>query len=126
MATTAKRSKKKSVKKNSSVKRVSPKKVLNNLDDLDLRYIPEYHKDVVIAQKDMALEEQAQKNMHLELLIMQANIEKQRKIVTDRADKYEKRKEKYKAYLAEISPKYGLKEGESLAYNPDTGEIVRD
>jgi len=114
---------KKVVKKGPS--RTKSKKISTHLDLADLREIENLSKDVIIAQKDMALEEQSLRNMNLEYKLAEQRIISQREAVVVRADRYEKYKEKYAAFKSKINPKYGLSEGEPLGYNPETGEIIK-
>ena len=128
MATTSKpRKNKKIVKKTSKKVSVKPneKEVLGILEHQDLRQLENLSKDVLNCKLDMNLEEQSQKNMTLEMLLMQQKIEKQRELVVIKSERFEAKKRQYQDFKKEISPKYGLAEDEVLGYNPDTGEIVR-
>lgn len=128
MATTSKpRNKRKTTKKNikNVVKKEDKKEVLGILEMQDLRQLENLSKDVVNSKLEMNLEEQSQKNMTLELLLLQQKIEKQRELVSVKAERFEAKKKQYQEFKNLIGPKYGLKDGEPLGYNPDTGEIVR-
>ena len=98
---------------------------LDILEPNDLRQLENLSKDVIISQKDMLIEEQYLRNLKLEFELFQQKLIKQNELVKTKAEKYENLKVRYSTYRNEIGPKYGLKEGEPLGYNPDTGEIVR-
>jgi len=95
------------------------------LEPGDLRQIENLSKDVQIAQKDMAIEEQSLVNLQLQFKLLEHNIVQQREVVRQRADSYESRKVKYATFKKGINPKYGLAENESLGYNPETGAIIK-
>jgi hypothetical protein len=127
MATTSK--KKKKVSKKKSIKKVEIKKDAldkDTLDKDDLTQLENISRDVTIAQKDMAIEEQSLKNMMLKLELFKHDIISQRATVKARADRYENIKQKYVSFKKDIFPKYGLGENDRLGYNPETGEIVKE
>jgi len=124
MATTARRKKKVSKKK--VVKKEVVKEFKDVLDKDDLIQLENISRDVTIAQKDMALEEQSLRNMNLELELFKHKMVSQRGLVQSKADRYENIKEKYTNFKKEIFPKYGLSDSQRLGYNPDTGEIIKD
>jgi len=72
----------------------------------------------------MAVEEQNLKNLTLALDNLSLKIQGQRTVVARRAQEYESMKKSHSAFVKGILPIYGIKEGENLGYNPDTGEIV--
>ena len=129
MATTI--SKRKSVKKKTVKKKAVKKSTLkiddkvNKLSDLDLRNIESYSKDVLLSKLEMNLQEQHLRNLSLEFKLMEIGIVREREKLAGYSEKFEKRKERYSEFMNSIGPKYGLKKGEGLGYNPDTGEIIK-
>jgi hypothetical protein len=117
----AKVSKRKAKKKVSSLK----SEVKTTLDAEDLRQIENLSKDVKIAKLEMHLEEQTLRSYSQEIAILQNKLISQRQVLQEKADRFESRKNKYASYMEEINPKYGLSVGQTLGYNPDTGEIVK-
>jgi len=83
-------------------------------------------RDIQIAQLSMAGEEQSLANMLLSLENLQSKIERQRLIVSTKAQKYEDMKKKFTAYKKEIWPEYGIELDKPLPYDPNTGEIKRN
>ena len=83
-------------------------------------------RDIDNAKLTMALEEQSLANMQLKLKILSDNIEKQRKVVAEKASRYDSMKIKFTGIKKEIFPVYGFKEHEGLGYDPLTGTIVRN
>jgi len=123
MATT--KSKRKAVKKKIVKKKEVKADDLNKLSDLDLRNIESYSKDVQLAKLEMNLQEQHLRNLSLEFKLMEIGIVKEREKLAGYSEKFEKRKERYSEFMNCIGPKYGLKSGDGLGYNPDTGEIIK-
>lgn len=128
MATTSKPRKKRKVAKKVTknvIKKTTSKKILDHLELEDLRQLENLSKDVHASRLEMNVEEQSLRNMSLEYQLMEHKIAKQKQAVSQKALMFEQRKEKYRTYKESISPKYGLKNGEGLGYDPDTGKIVR-
>jgi len=111
--------------KKTAKKVVSKKDAPTHLSSEDLRQIENLSKDVIIAKAFMATEEQALRNLNLELQLMTVKIEKQRELVQNKAQYFEQKKAKYADYMANMNPKYGLNPEDSLGYNPDSGELIR-
>ena len=127
MATTTRRRKKIKVQKETKVDKVSTNNSSypTHLSSEDLRQLENLSKDVIIAKMDMNLEEQALRNISLELQLLQNKLTKQHQLVQAKSDFFEQKKAKYADYRVSINPKYGLKESDSLGYNPESGELVR-
>jgi 2-polyprenyl-6-methoxyphenol hydroxylase-like FAD-dependent oxidoreductase len=67
----------------------------------------------------MALEEQALKNMLLELRLLEQKIEKQKIIVSERHSRYNSEKERYGLVIGDIMKSHKL-DSEKFSYNNDT------
>jgi hypothetical protein len=100
--------------------------VKSHLHHDHLRVLEVTDRDIQIARLEMATEEQSLHNLVLSLRLLESKIEKQKEVLSSKAQKYEQAKKKYVALKQEIWPQYGLAEGEGLGFNPDTGEIVRN
>lgn len=95
------------------------------LDPDDFRNLETLSRDVENSKLLMALEEQSLLNMQLNLKLLSHNIERQKQILTAKAQEFELIKQRHTNFKKEIWPKYGLKENEGLGYNPSTGELVK-
>lgn len=121
MATTRKRTA-------SKKKESAPREIVfpATLSSEHLRVIEVTERDIQIAKLEMVTEEQAYNNMVLSLRILETKIEKQKELLSSKAQKYEISKKRYVAMKKEIWPLYGLEESAGLGYHPDTGEIVKN
>jgi hypothetical protein len=75
------------------------------------------------AKLKMAVEEQLLKNMILEYKLMEAQIERQRRVVGEYHHKYNQEKTLYTSTISDIMKNHNL-ENDKFGYNPNTGEIV--
>lgn len=75
---------------------------------------------------EMAVEEQNLKNLTLALENLSMKIEKQKTHLYNLAQRYELTKAKYTNFKREIFPMYGLKENDKLAYDRNSGKIIKD
>lgn len=121
MATTTR---KKEEKKAIIKKEIEPS-IKDTLSPDHLMSLETISRDVENSRLVMAIEEQSLANMELQLKLLSSNIEKQRQLVSSKAQKYEAMKQKYISFKKDIWPSYGFKENEPLSYNPLSGQIVR-
>lgn len=96
------------------------------LDSSHLLRVETLQRDVINARLAMAVEEQALKNMALELKILENDIEKKKILVSSKAQKYEIEKQKLENLKRDLFKEYGFKENENLAYNAEDGKIIRN
>ena len=75
------------------------------------------------AKLKMAVEEQLLKNMILEYKLMEAQIERQKRVVGECHHKYSQEKALYTAAMGDIMKNHEL-ESDKFSYNPNTGEII--
>ncbi len=75
------------------------------------------------AKLRMSVEEQLLKNMILEFKLLEAQIERQKQIVTECHSRYNQEKKVYSATIGEIMKNHNLT-SEKFSFNPDTNEII--
>lgn len=71
----------------------------------------------------MAIEEQALKNMTLELQLLQQKIDRQKQNLQQKAVFYDNSTKQFKKLKSELWPQYGFSQDEGLGYDPNTGAI---
>jgi hypothetical protein len=82
-------------------------------------------RDIENAKLHMAIEEQALKNMMLELHILQRKVEDQKQLLKQKAIFYETNVKQFQQLKSELWPIYGFGQNEGLGYDPATGTIHR-
>jgi hypothetical protein len=82
-------------------------------------------RDVQTAQLYVHVEEQALRNMNLEIVLLQLKISKQKELLGQKANELDLIKKRYNQYMANMWPKYGIDSSDkSLGYDPETGLIA--
>jgi hypothetical protein len=98
----------------------SSKKILSQQEQIAVQVSP---LEVQNAKLLMAIEEQALKNMVLELEMLSLKIDKQKARVGTLANKYESAKAIYTGTMSDIMKNHGLP-SDKFSYNTNTGEII--
>lgn len=98
----------------------------DHLSQEHLRLLENSHKNIQIAKLEMHNEEQALQNMLLSLELLKNRIDKQKAIRAEKESLYLLENKRASNLRSEIWPVYGLKENESISYNPETGKIIRE
>jgi hypothetical protein len=127
MATTTRRKRAKEIVEKMIVEELIPLK-----EEAKSHFLPDHFRqlevlvrNIEIAKKDMALEEQRLANMKLELKLLEHDIEKKILIVKQKATEYQASLERFGNFRKEVYPEYGISENESIGYDTNTGEIKR-
>ena len=104
-------------------KEIIEEEVKNFLSADDFRLVETVYRDVDNYKLKIHVEEQALKNMYLELAILDLKIVKQRMTVKHASDSYENKKESYKKMVLGMIKKYNIDDNDRFSYDPETGEI---
>lgn len=107
------------------VKGSAPKELPSALHPDHLLQLEVKSRDIENAKLHMALEEQALKNMMLELSILQRKVEDQKILLKQRAIFYDNTVKQFQQLKSELWPQYGFGQNEGLGYDPATGVIHR-
>lgn len=107
------------------IKAEKPKELPAALSPDHLLQLEVKSRDIENSKLHMALEEQALKNMMLELHILQRKVEDQKLLLKQRAIFYENNIKQFQQLKSELWPQYGFGQTEGLGYDPATGVIHR-
>lgn len=108
------------------VEELPKEKIPDNLNPQHLRAIEISQYEVENARLLKNVEEQNLANLRLSLEILQSKIEKQVSVVSDKTAKYELAVLRSTNLRKTIWPIYGLRIDQSMSYDPETGEIIRE
>lgn len=119
---------KKSTKKVTTKRQRKPKeKIVEEktlmLSESEMRVIENSINDITTSSLRMAAEEQAHRNLKLELELLEIKIEKKKILVADENARLEKRKAIYNKLIKDICEKYNIS-NTKFGYNPESGEII--
>lgn len=108
------------VSKRQQTEEVPTTKVLSVDERLKVETMP---LSIENAKLKMSVEEQLLKNMILEHKLMEAQIERQRRVVAECNHRYNQEKAIYSSAMGDIMKNHEL-ESDKFSYNPNTGEII--